>query len=272
PEIRANLDRVYHLDEPLARQYLDYLGHIARGDFGPSFSYRDFSVNQLIGEGFRASAELGASALVAALVLGLLMGGIAAAASNSPLGRWLDRLIMTLAMTGIAIPSFVVAPILTLVFGVYLAMLPAGGWGNGHQLAYKILPVTALALPQLAVIARLFRAGIIEAWRQPFIRTALAKGLPRWLILARHASKPALLPVLSYLGPATAGIVTGSVVIEQIFSIPGIGRYFVQGALNRDYTLVTGVVIFYGALVILCNLAVDLLYGLLDPRMRIGRR
>jgi oligopeptide transport system permease protein len=175
---------------------------------------------------------------------------------------------MTLAMTGISIPNYVVAPLLILLFAITLGWLPAGGW-EGGSLANRVLPVIALALPQIAYIARLTRGSMIEVLRQNFIRTARAKGLPERVVLLRHALRPALLPVLSYLGPAAAGIITGSVVIEQIFGIPGLGRYFVQGALNRDYTLVMGVVIFYGVLIVLFNFLVDLLYGVLDPRVRL---
>jgi oligopeptide transport system permease protein len=266
PEIQANLDRVYHLDESLPRQYLRYLGDLAHGDLGPSFTYKDFTVSELIGYGFPVSFALGASALLIAVVFGLLLGAVAALRK----GSWLDHLVMTFAMVGIAVPSFVTAPLLALVFGVWLVWLPAGGWGDGEGsvLGYAVLPVAALALPQIAVIARLMRGSLIEVMRQPYIRTARAKRLPEWRIVLRHAARPALLPVVSYLGPAFAGIVTGSVVVEQIFAIPGIGRYFVQGALNRDYTLVTGVVEVYGVLIILANLAVDIAYGLLDPRQR----
>lgn len=264
PEIQANLDRVYHLDESLPRQYLRYLGDLLRGDFGPSFSYKDFSVGELIGFGFPVSCALGLSAMAIAVTAGLGLGTLAALRQ----GRWVDHLVMSLAMIGITIPSFITAPLLALVFGVWLVWLPAGGWDEGRGFASAVLPVAALALPQIAIIARLARASLIEVLRQPYIRTARAKRLPVWLIVLRHAARPALLPVVSYLGPAFAGIVTGSVVVEQIFAIPGIGRYFVQGALNRDYTLVTGVVVVYGILIILANLAVDLLYGVLDPRQR----
>jgi len=263
PEIRANLERVYHLDEPLWRQFLRYLGGVAQGDFGPSFKYKDFSVTQLIWQGFPVSLQLGGAAIVLAAALGIVLGALAALNQNRPL----DVAVMAGAMTGIAIPNFVLAPLLTLVLGVYLSWLPVGGWGDGG-LRQAFLPVVALALPQVAYVARLTRGSMIEVLGSNYIRTARAKGLPEHLTVARHALKGALLPVVSYLGPATAAIITGSVVIEQIFGIPGIGRYFVQGALNRDYTLVMGTVIFYGALIIAANLIVDLLYGLLDPKVR----
>jgi oligopeptide transport system permease protein len=263
PEVQANLLHAYHLDEPLFQQYLRYLGDLAHGDFGPSFTSKDFSVTQLIRQGFPVSLELGVSAMGLALVVGLVLGTFGALRRN----RLSDHVVIVFSMVGIIIPSFVMAPILTLFFGVTLHWLPAGGWGNGHQLAYKILPVVALALPRIASIARLSRSSMIEALQMPFIRTAYAKGLPRRLVLFRHASRAALLPVVSYLGPATAGIITGSIVVEQVFSIPGIGRYFVEAALNRDYTLVSGVVVFYGCIIVLFNLIVDILYGFLDPRI-----
>ncbi|HBG29981.1 oligopeptide ABC transporter permease OppB [Candidatus Macondimonas diazotrophica] len=262
PEIEANLAAKYHLDEPLWQQYLRYLGDLARGDLGPSFKYADYTVNELIAQGFPVSLRLGLAAMAVALLIGLPAGMLAALRQNRPL----DHVTMAAAMTGISVPGFVVAPLLILVFAVHLGWLPAGGLSGG--LSAWILPVTALSLPLLAYIARLTRASLIEVWRSPFIRTARAKGLPLRVILVRHALKPTLLPVVSFLGPALAGVITGSVVIEAIFGIPGLGRYFVQGALNRDYTLVMGVVVFYGALIIVFNFLVDLLYALLDPRVR----
>jgi oligopeptide transport system permease protein len=264
PAIAANLNAVYHLDEPLWKQYAQYLGDILHGDFGPSFQYRDYTVTELIFQGFPVSLTLGGSAIFLALVLGTLLGTIAALRQNSSA----DYAVMTTAMTGITIPNFVMAPLLTLIFGVYLGWLPVGGWERGWEQA--VLPVIALALPQIAYVARLTRGSMIEVLRSNYVRTARAKGLPERLMITRHALKAAILPVVSYLGPASAAVITGSVVIEQIFSIPGIGRYFVQGALNRDYTLVMGVVIFYGSLIILFNLLVDVIYGLLDPKVRMS--
>ena len=265
PQIEAALQTEYHLDQPLWRQYLGYLGGLARGDLGPSFQYTGFSVAELIASGAPVSFRLGACAMILAVLLGGLLGCLAALRRNSVF----DRALMALAMLGISVPNYVVAPLLILLFAIALGWLPAGGWSS-HGIGDAVLPVIALALPQIATIARLMRASMIETLSANFIRTARAKGLPMRLIVWRHALKPAALPVLSYLGPAAAGIVTGSVVIEQVFGIPGIGRYFVQAALNRDYTLVLGVVIFYGALIILFNFLVDLLYGALDPRMRLG--
>jgi oligopeptide transport system permease protein len=261
-EVEGNLNRVYHLDEPLVQQYGRYLVNIVRGDFGPSFQYKDFTVTELIAGGFPVSLRLGGIAIVLAFLIGALLGTWAALRQNS----WLDFAVMATAMSGITIPNFVMAPLLSLIFGVYLSWLPVGGWGGG-DVVHSVLPVIALCLPQIAYVARLTRGSMIEVLRSNYLRTARAKGLPEQLTLRRHAMRAALLPVVSYLGPAIAGIITGSVVIEQIFQVPGLGRSFVQGALNRDYTLVMGVVVFYGGLIILLNLVVDLVYGLLDPRV-----
>jgi len=263
PEIQANLDRKYHLDEPLLQQYGRYLWDLLHGDFGPSFQYRDYTVNELIATGFPVSMRLGVTAILIALVIGVALGTVAALRQN----RATDYTVMTLAMTGISIPNFVLAPILILLFAVHLGWLPAGGWNDG-QWRNMLLPIVGLALPQIAYIARLMRGSMIEVLRSNAIRTARAKGLPERVVILRHALRPALLPVVSFLGPATAAVITGSVVIEQIFGIPGLGRYFVQGALNRDYTLVMGVVVFYGVLIVLFNFIVDLLYAALDPRVR----
>ena len=265
PEISANLNRAYHLDEPLHRQFIRYMGGLLSGDFGPSFKYRDFTVTELIAAGFPVSLKIGSLAIIVAVTLGLALGIYAAQHRNSVI----DHVVMSFAMIGIAVPNFVVAPLLTLVLGVYFNVLPVGGWGGG-DLRHLVLPVIALALPQVAYVARLSRGSMIEVLASDYIRTARAKGLPRRLIIFRHSIKGALAPVVSYLGPAVAAIVTGSVVIEQIFGIPGLGRYFVQGALNRDYTLVMGVVVFYGTLIIVLNLIVDVVYGFLDPRVRHG--
>ena len=263
PEIQANLDKKYHLDEPLIKQYGRYLFDLAQGDFGPSFQYKDYSVNELIATGFPVSLRLGGTAIILAFFIGSLLGTIAALRQNTAT----DYTVMAAAMTGISIPNFVLAPLMILLFAVHLGWLPAGGWNDGAFLN-TILPITALTLPYVAYISRLMRSSMIEVLRSNPIRTARAKGLPERTVILRHAMKPALLPVVSFLGPATAGIITGSVVIEQIFGIPGLGRYFVQGALNRDYTLVMGVVVFYGILIIFFNIIVDVLYALLDPKVR----
>ena len=261
PEIEARLIHAYHLDDPLWKQYLRYLGDLLQGDFGPSLKYKDFTVTELIAEGFPVSMRLGGLAVLIALLIGVSTGTIAALRQNSGT----DYAAMGVAMTGIIIPNFVMAPLLTLVFGLWLSWLPVGGWGGP---IYMILPVFALSLYQIGFIARLTRGSMIEVLRTNYVRTARAKGLPERVAITRHALKAAMLPVVSYLGPAIINTITGSVIIEQIFGIPGIGRYFVQAALNRDYTLVMGVTVFYGVLIILANLAVDLLYGLLDPRIR----
>lgn len=262
PEIEANLAAKYHLDEPLIMQYGRYLWHIARFDFGPSFHYRDWSVNDLIYQGAPVSFTLGLLALVLAFFVGTAVGAWAALRQNTPA----DYSVMAFAMIGISIPSFVMAPLLILLFAILLGWLPAGGWD--YSPSRMVLPVITLALPMIAYIARITRGSMIEVLHADFIRTARAKGLPEREVILRHALRPALLPVISYLGPAAAAILTGSVVIERIFTIPGIGSHFVQGALNRDYTLVMGVVIFYGVLIIALNFLVDLLYGCLDPRIR----
>ena len=270
PEIEANIMAAYDLDKPLHQQYFLYLGRLAQGDLGPSFRTRDFTVNEMIAAGLPVSIRLGLSAITMALLFGTTLGVFAALRQNRPS----DYSVMTLAMIGITIPSFVTAPLLTLLFGVYglnlfgwQISLPVGGW-NGGALRNMILPVTVLALPQIAVIARLTRGSMVEVLRSNYVRTARAKGLSSFRVVTRHALRAGLLPLVSYLGPAIAALATGSLVVEQIFGLPGIGRYFVQGALNRDYTLVLGVVIFYAAFIIFLNLIADILYRVLDPRVR----
>jgi oligopeptide transport system permease protein len=262
-EIEKNVLAAYDLDQSLVLQYADYLIGVLHGDFGPSFKYRDFTVAELLRTGFPASLRVGGLAIVLAIVLGITFGTLAALRQNTAF----DYAVMATAMTGITIPNFVMAPLLTLIFGVYLSWLPVAGWEGGAP-RNLILPVIALALPQIAYIARLTRGSMIEVLHANYVRTARAKGLRERIVVVRHALKGALLPVVSYLGPATAQVITGSVVIETIFGIPGIGRYFVQGALNRDYTLVMGTVIVFAVLIILLNLIVDLLYGLLDPKVK----
>ena len=263
-EIQKSIEAKYHLDEPLIQQYFRYLGDIIQGDFGPSFQYKDFTVTELIAKGFPVSLTIGGLALLFSLLVGVILGTMAAVRQNS----WVDYLLMSTAMTGISVPNFVVAPLLILFFAVYYNWFPAGGWGNG-QWQYLVLPVLALSLRYVAYIARLMRGSMIEILQADYIRTAKAKGLSTFQTVIKHALKPALLPVVSYLGPAAAGILTGSVVIEKIFGVPGLGRYFVQGALNRDYTLVMGVIIFIGVLIVLFNLVVDILYAVLDPKIRL---
>jgi oligopeptide transport system permease protein len=266
PEIEANLNAKYHLDEPLLQQYFRYLGQIAVLDFGPSYHYKDWTVNELIAQGYPISLTVGLAAMVLAFFLGTLLGIAAALRQNTAV----DYSLMGFAMLGISIPNFVIAPILILLLAVYAGWLPAGGWD--WSIASMVLPVVTLALPVTAYIARLTRGSMIEVLHSNFIRTARAKGLPESVVIRRHALRPALLPVISFLGPATAGMISGSVVIERIFSIPGLGSYFVQGALNRDYTLVMGVVIFYGVLIIVLNFLVDLIYAWLNPKVRYDEK
>jgi oligopeptide transport system permease protein len=263
PEIEANLQAAYGLDQPLPVQFARYLGGLVRGDLGPSYRMKDFTVAQLIGRGLPVTLGIGAAALALALLLGIPLGLAAGLRQNG----WADHAVMSVALAGIAIPNFVVAPVLALVFGLQLGWLPVAGWQPG-SLRHMVLPVITLALPLVAYLARLTRGSLLEVLQSPFIRTARAKGLAPGVILRRHALKPTLLPVVSFLGPAVAGLLTGSLVVEQVFGLPGVGRYFVQGAINRDYTLVMGMVVFYAALILLLNLAVDLAYGWLDPRIR----
>jgi oligopeptide transport system permease protein len=264
PEIEANILKAYNLDKPLHLQYVDYLKNILKGDFGPSYKYLDFTVTDLIKTGFPVSLRLGLYAILLAVFFGVIAGTFAALNQNT----LFDYMVMGVAMTGIAIPNFVMAPLLALVFGVYLSWLPVAGWGGG-ALKYQLLPVITLALPQIAYIARMTRGSMVEVMNSNFIRTARAKGLTEKTVVVRHALRGGLLPVVSYLGPATAAVITGSVVIESIFDVPGIGRYFVNGALNRDYPVVMGVVIFYAVLIIGLNLVVDLIYGFFDPRVKV---
>ena len=262
-DIEANIAAAYHLDEPLPMQFLRYLGGVLRGDFGPSYSYRDYTVSELIGRSFPVSVQLGMLAMLLATVVGVSLGIVAALNKNSAL----DKVVMGFAMTGISIPVFVIAPVLVLFFAVKLHWLPAS-WTGSEGGSRFLLPVLSLALPQIAYVARLTRASLIDVLSSDFIRTARAQGLGTAAIVRYHALKPAMLPVLSYMGPAVAAVLTGSVVVEEIFGIPGLGQLFVRASLNRDYTLVLGVVIFYAALIVLLNLVVDLLYGAIDPRIR----
>lgn len=262
-DVAANIQAAYHLDESLPQQFLRYMSGLLRGDLGPSYRYRDYSVSELISLGFPISLQLGALAMALALIVGVSAGTIAALRQN----KLPDRIVMLFAMTGISIPVFVIAPVLVLLFAVKLHWLPAG-WSGATGPAKFILPVITLALPQIAYIARLTRASMIDVLGSDFIRTARAQGLSTATIIRVHALKPAMLPVLSYMGPAIAAIVTGSVVVEEVFGIPGLGQFFVRGASNRDYTLVLGIVIFYATLIVSLNLIVDVLYGAIDPRVR----
>lgn len=263
PEVLANINAKYQLDKPLYQQCLIYLGNLFRGDLGPSFKYKDQTVNSLIAAAFPVSLKLGIVSFTLAFILGISAGITAALKQNT----YLDHLIMTLSMTGIILPSFVFAPLLVLIFSIHLKWLPAGGWNNGEVLN-MILPVCSLSVAYIATIARITRASMIEVLNSDFIRTAKLKGLSSREIVFKHALLPALIPVISYLGPAFVGIITGSIVIENIFGLPGIGRLFINGALNRDYSLVLSLTLLVGLLTILFNAIVDILYALIDPKIR----
>ena len=264
PEIQANIEHKYHLDEPLTMQYVLYLGDILRGDLGPSYKNKDFTVNDLIGQSMPNSLVLGVTALAIAVFFGILFGLLSAVRQNT----WVDYTTMSFASAGLSTPLFVVGPVAVLVFALKLKWLPTSGWITGRQgLKTLIMPAMTLALPYFSSISRLTRASVLETLRSDYVRTARSKGLKESVVLAKHVLKGALLPVVSYLGPAFAGIVTGSVVIEQVFLVPGIGNFFVKSALNRDYTLILGTVIVYSAILVVMNLVVDIVYGLLDPRI-----
>lgn len=263
PAIEANIKAAYHLDESLPRQFYRYLQGVVRGDLGPSYRYRDFTVSELIGGAIPVTMRIGLLAILLALVGGIGVGLVAALHKNT----LLDRVVTGVAMIGISVPVFVLAPLMVLVFAVTLQWLPASFAGsNGAD--RLILPVIALALPQLAYIARLTRASLIDVMSSDYVRTARAQGLKTLSIVRYHALKPAMLPLVSYLGPTVAAVLTGSIVVEQVFGIPGVGRFLVTAATNRDYTLVLGITIFYSAIIISLNLIVDLLYAYLDPRVR----
>lgn len=263
PAVLANIEAKYHLNDPLPLQYVNYLKQLAHGDFGPSFKYKDYTVNELLAQSFPVSLELGLYAFAVALVLGVAFGVAAALKQNS----WLDYVLMGAAMTGVVIPSFVKAPLLVLIFALTFKWLPAGGWNDG-ALPNLVLPVAALAMAYVSSIARITRGSMIEVMNSPFIRTARAKGVPMRQVVWKHALRPAMLPVISYLGPAFVGIITGSIVIETIFGLPGIGQLFVNGALNRDYGMVLSLTILVGVLTIAFNAVVDILYAVIDPKIR----
>ncbi len=266
PETRAALEAAYGLNLPMGEQFALFLKRTLTGDFGPSLVYRDFTVTQLIADSLPVSLTLGGLAIILALALGLAAGTVAALRP----GGWADEALMLAATIVTALPSFVTGPLLALIFGLWLGLLPVGGLGDSLLSApqFWVMPVIALALPVAGAIAKLARAGLAAALAQEHIRTARARGLSTRAIIVRHALRPALVPVVSYLGPAAAGLLTGAVIIETVFALPGLGRYFVQGALNRDYPLIMAVILLYAALIIAFNLIADLLYGWLDPRSR----
>ena len=264
-EIRERILANYGMDQPLWKQYIDYMGSLAQGDLGPSLKFHDKDVGEIISEGMPVSLTIGLLAMGIAVFAGTILGSAAALRQNTS-G---DFAVMTFAMVGISIPPFVVGPILALVFGLYLGWLPTGGLDPrlGMTPERLVLPVLTLALPQIAIIARLMRASMIEVLRSNYIRTARAKGLSAPAVILKHAMRTALLPLVSYLGPASAAVLSGSLVIERVFQLPGLGAHFVDAALVRDYTVVMGVVIIYATLIITFNLIADLLYGVLNPRV-----
>jgi oligopeptide transport system permease protein len=263
PAVRGNLDAAYGLDRPLVAQYGRYLAGVVQGDLGPSFRYKDFSVTELIASGLPLSLTIGLAAAVVAFLVGVPLGALAAWRANS----LLDHALMSVSMLAVVLPAFVVGPLLALVFGIYWPLFRVAGYEPG-QWSFLVLPVITLALPVAAYVARLMRNSLQEVLRANFIRTARAKGLGRRAVFLRHALRPALTPVVSYLGPAIAFVITGSLVVESVFGLPGSGRFLVQGAINRDYPLVMGMILVYGVVTLACNLIADLLYGWLDPRVR----
>ncbi|HEY2708182.1 MAG TPA: oligopeptide ABC transporter permease OppB [Caulobacteraceae bacterium] len=265
PAIEKNIEAKYHFDRPLIVQYGEYLGGVLHGDFGPSLKYRDKSVLDIIGQNYGVSLTIGLAAFAIMVTCGVTLGVLAALRQNGPA----DYTVMSIAIVGICIPSFVTAPLLQLVFGSNLGWLPIGSW-DGGAFPNLVMPVMVLALPQIAIISRLTRAGMIEALHSNYVRTARAKGLPEVTIVVKHAIRAAVLPLISYLGPAFAGLMTGSLIVERIFGLPGLGKFFVNSALQRDYTVVMGMVIFFAALILLLNLLADILYAVLDPRVRLA--
>jgi oligopeptide transport system permease protein len=265
PAIRANLDAAYGLDKPMLVQYARYLGDLVHGDLGPSFRFKDSRVSELIGSGLPLSLTIGLAAALLSFLVAIPLGAFAAWRANS----FADHALMGASMLGVVLPGFVVGPLLALVFGIYWPIFRVGGYEAG-DLSYLVLPVITLAFPLTAYLAKLTRDSMQEVLRTNFIRTARAKGLSARVILLRHASRPALIPVVSYLGPAVAVVITGSLVVETVFGLPGSGRFLIQGAIDRDYTLVMGMILVYGSITLVCNLIADLLYGWLDPRVRLA--
>ncbi|RKX86619.1 MAG: ABC transporter [Spirochaetes bacterium] len=263
PQIMKNIEAKYHLDEPLAVQYIRYLGDVVRGDLGPSYKYKDYDVNFYIGRSLPVSLILGSLSLLIAVLFGMIAGMLSSLRQNT----WIDYLSMSVAVVGISVPLFVIGPVLMYIFAMKLNILPVAGWIDEKGFKALIIPVVTLSLPYFATIARLSRASFLESLRSDYVRTAKAKGLKTSVIMFKHVLKGASLPVVSYLGPAFSGIITGSIVIEQIFRIPGLGRHFVQSAFNRDYTMIMGTVIVYSLILVIMNFIVDVVYGYLDPRI-----
>ena len=265
PAVKANIEARYKLNDPLLTQYKDYLANVIRGDLGPSFKYVGRSVNDIIAESFPVSLELGVESIFLALLVGVPAGVLAAYRRS----RWPDRAVNLLTTLGVAVPSFVLSALLVELFAMKLGWLPAAMWNSW---ASRILPSVALAAMPMAFITRLTRSSMLDVLGQDYIKTAKAKGLSTGAVLFRHALPNALIPVVTYLGPMAAGILTGSFVIETIFAIPGLGSYFVTSIYNRDYTVILGITLFYSAIVIFMNMLVDLIYPLLDPRIKLGER
>jgi len=265
PAVQANIEARYKLNDPLSTQYMDYVENILHGDLGPSFKYVGRSVNDIIGESFPVSFELGMEAILISLLLGIPAGVLAAYRRNN----WQDRTVNLLTTIGIAVPGFVLAALMVEIFAMKLGLLPAAMWIDWKS---RILPAFALAAMPMAFITRLTRSSMLEVLGQDYIKTAKAKGLGTTYILFKHALPNALIPVVTYIGPMVASILTGSFVIETIFAIPGLGSYFVTSIYNRDYTVILGVTIFYSAIIILMNMIVDIIYPMLDPRIKIGEK
>lgn len=264
PAIEKALMEKYNLDKPLSQQYVDYVSGVAKGDFGPSMKYNGRTVNDLIGDGFPVSAELGGLAILLIVILGIPLGVVAALKQ----GTWVDRTMIFFAIVGVTIPSFVLATLLIYVFGTKLKWLPTSRWMSWKS---RIMPTIALGVSSIAYVARLTRSSMLEVINQDYIRTARAKGLSETVVVFKHALKNALIPVVTYLGPLTAAILTGSFIIEKIFAVPGMGRMFVESISNRDYTVIMGVTIFYSLILVLFIFIVDLIYGLIDPRIKINK-
>lgn len=261
PEVLAALERRYHFDEPIAKQYVRYLSGVLHGDLGLSTKYPRFSITELVAQSLPHTMLLGSLALIWALVLGVTAGIVGAMRQNT---AW-DHATMGLAMVGISVPTFVLGPLLVLGLSLTLYLLPPAGWGEARHV---VLPAVTLGTVYAAYVARLTRSGMLEVIRQDFVRTALAKGLPERTVVLRHVLRGGILPVVSFLGPMLAQLLTGSVVVEMIFGVPGMGPYFVTAALNRDYFLVMGLVLVYSSILLAANLLVDVMYGVLDPRLR----
>ena len=262
PQVLENLNKRYHLDDPIYKQFFSYVGNLIEGDFGPSYKYPNRTVTEIIASGVPVTVELGFYALLVAVIIGISAGLIASLKPNTAQ----DYVPMSLAMVGICLPSFVLGPILILTLGIWLEWLPVSGWGNA---AYdKVLPAITLGATYAAYIARLTRGGMLEVLSQDYIRTATAMGLPRWRVIFVHALRGGLAPVISFLGPAAAGLLSGSFVVETIFQIPGMGRFYLQAAFNRDYTMILGTTIFFAALIIVFNLIADVVLVWLNPKLR----